>query len=99
MAKIKLAALDVDGTLIRRDLSLSKAVEQALQSLHDGLPDQVHQQWQGVLQDRRCHLYRMRRSFRFTAVRGCVPVRLYQPGLTFISSPGACHVRHPDRIP
>ena len=35
MAKIKLAALDVDGTLIRRDLSLSKAVEQALQSLHD----------------------------------------------------------------
>jgi len=35
MTKIKLAALDVDGTLIRRDLSLSKAVEQALQSLHD----------------------------------------------------------------
>ncbi len=35
MTKIKLAALDVDGTLIRRDLSLSPAVEQALQSLRD----------------------------------------------------------------
>jgi Cof subfamily protein (haloacid dehalogenase superfamily) len=35
MTKIKLAALDVDGTLIRRDLSLSPAVEHALQSLHD----------------------------------------------------------------
>lgn len=35
MTKIKLAALDVDGTLIKSDLSLSDAVEQALQSLHD----------------------------------------------------------------
>lgn len=33
MSKIKLAALDVDGTLIRSDLSLSLAVEQAVQSL------------------------------------------------------------------
>lgn len=35
MTKIKLAALDVDGTLIKSDLSLSPAVEQSLQSLHD----------------------------------------------------------------
>ena len=34
MAKIKLAALDVDGTLVRSDLSLSPAVEAAVQSLH-----------------------------------------------------------------
>lgn len=35
MTKIKLAALDVDGTLVKSDLSLSPAVEQALQSLRD----------------------------------------------------------------
>jgi Cof subfamily protein (haloacid dehalogenase superfamily) len=35
MAKIKLAALDVDGTLIRSDLTLSFAVIQALESLRD----------------------------------------------------------------
>ena len=34
MTKIKLAALDVDGTLVRSDLSLSPAVEEAVQSLH-----------------------------------------------------------------
>ena len=35
MAKIKLAALDVDGTLVRSDLSLSPAVVRAVQSLRD----------------------------------------------------------------
>jgi len=35
MAKIKLVALDVDGTLVRRDLSLSPAVVQAVESLRD----------------------------------------------------------------
>ncbi len=35
MAKIKLAALDVDGTLVRSDLSLSPAVEHAVRSLKD----------------------------------------------------------------
>ena len=35
MTKIKLAALDVDGTLVRSDLSLSPAVEAAVQSLHE----------------------------------------------------------------
>ena len=35
MAKIKLAALDVDGTLVRRDLSLSPAVVKAVESLRD----------------------------------------------------------------
>lgn len=35
MAKIKLAALDVDGTLIRTDLSFPPAVVRAVQSLHD----------------------------------------------------------------
>ena len=35
MVKIKLAALDVDGTLVRSDLTLSKAVEQSLHSLRN----------------------------------------------------------------
>ena len=35
MAKFKLAALDVDGTLVRRDLSLSPAVIRAVESLRD----------------------------------------------------------------
>jgi Cof subfamily protein (haloacid dehalogenase superfamily) len=35
MAKIKLAALDVDGTLVRRDLSLSPAVIRGVESLRD----------------------------------------------------------------
>lgn len=35
MTKIKLAALDVDGTLIKSDLSLSPAVAQSLQALRD----------------------------------------------------------------
>ena len=35
MAKIKLAALDVDGTLIHSDLTLSPAVMRALESLRD----------------------------------------------------------------
>lgn len=35
MTKIKLVALDVDGTLVRRDLSLSPAVVQAVESLRD----------------------------------------------------------------
>ena len=35
MAKIKLAALDVDGTLVRRNLSLSPAVICAVESLRD----------------------------------------------------------------
>lgn len=35
MAKIKLAALDVDGTLVKTDLSLSPAVLEAVQSLRD----------------------------------------------------------------
>ncbi len=35
MARIKLAALDVDGTLVRRDLSLSPAVVRAVESLRD----------------------------------------------------------------
>jgi len=35
MAKIKLAALDVDGTLVRSDLSLSPAVIRAVESLRD----------------------------------------------------------------
>ncbi|NLI52802.1 MAG: Cof-type HAD-IIB family hydrolase [Clostridiales bacterium] len=35
MAKIKLAALDVDGTLVRSDLTLSPAVIRAVQSLED----------------------------------------------------------------
>ncbi len=35
MAKIKLAALDVDGTLVRSDLSLQPAVVRAIQSLKD----------------------------------------------------------------
>ena len=35
MAKIKLAALDVDGTLVRRNLSLSPAVIRAVESLRD----------------------------------------------------------------
>ncbi len=35
MAKIKLAALDVDGTLVRRDLSLSPSVIRAVESLRD----------------------------------------------------------------
>ena len=39
MAKIKLAALDVDGTLVRSDLSLSPAVIRAVESLRDaGIP-------------------------------------------------------------
>ena len=35
MAKIRLAALDVDGTLVRSDLSLSPAVIRAVESLRD----------------------------------------------------------------
>ncbi len=35
MAKFKLAALDVDGTLVRSDLSLSPAVTRAVESLRD----------------------------------------------------------------
>ena len=35
MAKIKLVALDVDGTLVRSDLSLSPAVVLAVESLRD----------------------------------------------------------------
>jgi len=35
MTKIKLVALDVDGTLVRSDLSLSPAVVQAVESLRD----------------------------------------------------------------
>ena len=35
MAKIKLAVLDVDGTLVRSDLSLSPAVVRAVESLRD----------------------------------------------------------------
>ena len=35
MTKIKLAALDVDGTLVRRDLSLSPAVIHAVEALRD----------------------------------------------------------------
>lgn len=35
MAKIKLAALDVDGTLVRSDLSLAASVTQAVESLRD----------------------------------------------------------------
>lgn len=35
MAKIKLVALDVDGTLVRSDLSLSPAVVRAVESLRD----------------------------------------------------------------
>ena len=35
MAKIKLAALDVDGTLVRGDLSLSPAVVRAVESLRE----------------------------------------------------------------
>lgn len=35
MAKMKLCALDVDGTLVRRDLSLSPAVVRAVESVRD----------------------------------------------------------------
>lgn len=35
MARIKLCALDVDGTLVRRDLSLSPAVVRAVESVRD----------------------------------------------------------------
>jgi len=35
MAKIRLAALDVDGTLVRSDLSLSPDVARAVRALHD----------------------------------------------------------------
>ena len=69
--------------------------------LQAGLPDQIDQQRQGVLQDRRRHLYRVRRPQRHPAVRGRLPVRLYRPGLILtvcLFAPGARHVQYADRL-